>query len=78
MEYTVPEVLRSDNGPQFFSAEFDKSSKEYSFTHITSTPMMPQANGEAECTEETVKNALKKETPCVLQSDPTGKWVQPC
>lgn len=57
----VPEILRSDNGPQFVSTEFDKFSKEYSFTHVSSSPKMPQANGEAECTVQTVKNALKKE-----------------
>lgn len=56
----VPEILRSDNGPQFVSTEFDKFSKEYSLTHVTSSPNMPQANGEAECTVQTVKNALKR------------------
>lgn len=43
----VPEILRSDNGPQFVSTEFDKFSKEYSLTHVTSSPKMPQLNGEA-------------------------------
>lgn len=44
----IPDILRSDNGPKFVSTEFDEFSKEYSFTDVTSSPKMPQANGEAE------------------------------
>ena len=44
----IPDILRFDNGPQFVSKEFDEFSKEYSFTHVTSSPKMLQANGEAE------------------------------
>lgn len=36
-------------------------SKEYSFTDVTSSPKMPQANGEADWAVQTIKNALKKE-----------------
>ena len=41
--------------------EFDESSKEYLFTHVTSSQKLPQANGEAERAVQTIKNALKKE-----------------
>ncbi|XP_015747164.1 PREDICTED: uncharacterized protein K02A2.6-like [Acropora digitifera] len=59
--HEIPDILRSDNGPQLVSTEFDEFSKKYSFTHVTSSPKMPQTNGEAERAVQTIKNALKKE-----------------
>ena len=44
----IPELLKSDNGPQFASSVFAKFAEEYSFTHITSSPRYPQSNGEVE------------------------------
>ena len=44
----IPDISRSDDGPQFVSAEFDELSKDYSFTHVTSSQKLPQPNGNGE------------------------------
>ena len=56
----VPEVVRSDNGPQYSSLEFNKFSTEYNFDHITSSPLHPRSNGEAERAVKTLKLIMKK------------------
>ena len=58
----IPEEVRSDNGPQYSSAAFAKFASEYEFSHITSSPLHPQSNGEAERMVRTVKSLLKKAT----------------
>ena len=55
----IPEILRSDNGPQFSSHEFAEFANRYQFTHTTSSPHFPASNGQAERTVKTVKNLLK-------------------
>ena len=50
----------SDNGPQYNSQAFIEFAKQYNFSHITSSPKFPQANGEAERAVRTVKDLLKK------------------
>ena len=56
----IPEEVRSDNGPQYASAEFTHFAKEWGFKHTTSSPRFPQSNGEAERAVETTKSQLKK------------------
>ena len=44
----IPSTVTSDNGPQFASREFAQFAKEWQFTHVTSSALHPQCNGEAE------------------------------
>ncbi|XP_063233061.1 uncharacterized protein K02A2.6-like [Bacillus rossius redtenbacheri] len=56
----IPEILYSDNGPQFSSREFKDFSMRWDFKHKTSSPMYPQSNGLAERHIQTIKHMLKK------------------
>ncbi|XP_065195252.1 uncharacterized protein LOC135826576 [Sycon ciliatum] len=56
----IPAVLRSDNGPQFSSAEFAQFATRAGFRQITSSPHYAQSNGEVERAVRTVKAFLKK------------------
>lgn len=58
--YGVPDVLMTDNGPQFASAEFTSFATAWSFTHRTSSPHSPQSNGKAENAVRTVKHLFTK------------------
>lgn len=58
--FGIPNVLISDNGPQFSSEEFREFCKTYQFMHETSSPKHPQGNGLAEKTVGTVKALIKK------------------
>lgn len=57
--YGIPEVVRSDNGPQFQS-EFKKFASEYDFKHITSSPYFARSNGCIEAAVKIAKSLLKK------------------
>lgn len=49
-KYGIPDVLISDNGPQYATKECRDSAKEYMYTfvHSTSSPLYPRSNGQAE------------------------------
>lgn len=57
----IPEVVYSDNGPQFSSDAYKEFASIYQFKHVTSSPYFPQSNGEAEKAVGTIKKLLKKE-----------------
>ena len=56
----IPEIVISDNGPQFASKEFAEFAAKWEFSHITSSPRYPKANGMAERTVQTTKKLLEK------------------
>ena len=56
----IPDVAVSDSGLQYSSREFQEFAKNWGFSHVTSSPLHPQANGEAEWAVQTSKNTLKK------------------
>ncbi len=59
----IPEVVRSNNGPQNDSAEFAKFAKDWEFKHVTSSPLYAQSNGEAERAVQTAKILLQESDP---------------
>lgn len=56
----VPRVLKSDNGPQYSSAQFKQFSNTWNFQHITSSPHFPRSNGFIERHVQVAKGILKK------------------
>ena len=57
----IPELVYSDNGPQFHLEAYKLFASEYQFSHVTSSPVYPQSNGEAERAVGTIKSLLRKE-----------------
>ena len=57
--YGYPFSLKSDNGSQFVSAEFETFLESHGVEHRKSPPLWPQANGEVERQNRTLLKALK-------------------
>ena len=51
----IPDVVVSDNGPQFASTELASFVKKWNFEHVTSSPRYAQSNGKTENVVKTVK-----------------------
>ena len=60
VRYGIPDVLVTDNGPLFASAEFAVFAKTWMFKHTTSSPYHPQSNGKAKNAVKTVKRLFTK------------------
>ena len=56
----VPEVVMSDNGPQFSCGVFREFAQRWDFEHVTSSPRYAQSSGHVERAIGTVKNLVKK------------------
>ena len=55
----VPDVLWSDQGPQFTSKLFHDFTTEWGIKHVTSTPTYPQSNGKVEATVKSMKKLIQ-------------------
>ena len=62
VRHGIPELVVSENGPQYSCEAFSEFASEYQFQHVTSSPLYPQSNGEAERAVKTIKGLLKKES----------------
>ena len=58
--FGLPEVLVTDNGPQFASAEFAVFVRKKGITHLTSSPHYAQSNGKSENAVKTLKLIFAK------------------
>ena len=56
----IPEVVMSDNGPQYAAETFRQFADKYGFIHVTSSHRYPQSNRKAARAVQTVKNLLRK------------------
>ena len=54
-----PYSLKTDNGPQFVSKEFEEFLRECGIEHRRSPPLWPQANGEVERQNRSLLKTLK-------------------
>jgi hypothetical protein len=60
-DWGIPEVIRTDGGPQFRS-EFDGFCKQFNITHELTSPYNPRSNGHAEAAVKAMKSLLTKST----------------
>ena len=58
-DHGMPEVLHTDNGPQYASAAFAHCSIELGFTHETSSPHYPKSDGFAKSCVKILKHTLQ-------------------
>lgn len=56
----LPEIIVSDNGPQFTAAEFQQFCTSGEILHRTSAPYRPSTNGQAERVVQILKSAIRQ------------------
>ena len=59
-EHGVPDILRSNNGPQYASAALTVFMEEWRCQHTTSSPHYPASNGIADSMVKIIKTAFTK------------------
>ena len=59
--YGMPDILMSDNGPQYTEQTFKRFSESYEFQHITSSPRYSQSNGKAESAVKKLQKTFLEE-----------------
>ena len=69
--FGFPEEIITDNGPQFTSHNFKEFCKHWGIRLSFATPRHPESNGQAESTNTTVVNMLKK-----LLEGSKGNWAE--
>ncbi|CAB4014868.1 Retrovirus-related Pol poly from transposon, partial, partial [Paramuricea clavata] len=72
----IPDVLVSDNGPQYTSREFTDFTTEWEIKHVTSSPYHAGSNGKSESVVKIAKNLFKKHTrmPKTHEQEPSCQW----
>lgn len=77
----IPDLLVSDNGPQYACAKCFAFAKSYDFVHQTSSPKDHPRNGEAERAVQTVKDIKRKSSDVFrlagLERYPASEWLLP-
>jgi hypothetical protein len=58
--YGIPDIVMSDNGPQYASEDFKKFATDWNIEHVTSSPTFAQSNGKAEQAVKTAKALMRK------------------
>ncbi|GFS42838.1 hypothetical protein Acr_00g0081980 [Actinidia rufa] len=68
--FGIPRAFVSDNGTQFVGSKVKNLLEELKIEFYNSTPSYPQCNGQAEATNKTIMNGIKKRL-----EKAKGKWV---
>ena len=58
--YGIPEIVVTDNGPQFQSQEYETFAATWEFTHTSSSPYHSQSNGKVESAVKIAKKLMAK------------------
>uniref|UniRef100_A0A2N9IV79 Uncharacterized protein n=1 Tax=Fagus sylvatica TaxID=28930 RepID=A0A2N9IV79_FAGSY len=69
--FGIPKCLISDNGTQFDNGPFKKYCSEFGIRNHFFSPAYPQGNGQAESSNKTILNGIKKRL-----EKAKGRWVE--